>query len=112
MEFWAILTRFVNSVLFETASSGDLEGVFLSEDDARDVFDALIDAERKAGSLIGPIPKGRGLERNTMAGTHIEALDAACCMHQEDYGVLILLVGLVKITQPSKEECIAKLNDE
>lgn len=109
MEFWAILTRFVNSTIFETASSGDLEAVFLSEHDARDVFSAMIDAERRAGSLIGSIPKGKGLELNTMAGAHIEVLDAACCMRQEDDGVTMLLVELTKITQPSKEECIDRL---
>jgi hypothetical protein len=110
MEFWAILTKFVNANTFETASSCGLEAAFLSESDSRDVFSALIDAERRAGSVIGPAPKSLGLEINTMAGAHIKVLDAACCMCQEDDGVTILLVELVKITQPDKEECIEKIN--
>jgi hypothetical protein len=112
MEFWAILSRFVNSTIFETASSGDLDGVFPSEDDARDVFAALIDAERRAGSLICPIPKGKWFKLNTLTGADIEVLDAACCMRQEDDGVTMLLVELTKITQPDKEECIARLTSD
>jgi hypothetical protein len=112
MEFWAIISRFVSSILFETASSGDLEGIFLSEDDARDVFAALIDAERRAGSLICPIPKGKGFKLDTLVGAHIEVLDAACCLRQEDDGVTMLLVELVNIRQPDKAECLAKLTSD
>lgn len=112
MEFWAILTKFVNANTFETASSCGLEAAFLSEQNARDVFSAMIDAERRAGSTIGPVPKSLGLEINTMAGAHIKVLDAACCMRQEDDGVTILLVELAKITQPDREECIARLSSD
>jgi hypothetical protein len=110
MEFWVIFSQSVESGVLENKSYGETEVIFLSEREARDVFNARVDAERKAGAFIRLLPERVASKQNTASGAQIETFDAACCMYFFDDGVHLRLIELARFVQPSSEECIEKIN--
>jgi hypothetical protein len=83
--------------------------IFLSEREACDVFNARINAERKAGAFIRLLPERVASKQSTASGAQIEVFDAACCIYLFDDGVHFRLIELAKFTQPSSEECIQNI---